>query len=286
MSELKYFEPDKAQEVIGNRRVDDKLSARLRDMTGDELPDGPFGELPCGSVPAVRAEYLARPTVGDMDYLKTAREAGFEPWTLTYEMDQYLDSNPKKANMCRPRLALPKGQLVKLRVNPAPKRLNGAPIGMIPTEFGVNLGDWWLALRRYELSNNGQAGDIDNVSDISQWYSAQAAKNGWNGRDPSRASYYYPSLMGLYATRAVLFCDFDAFPNFTYAADASTRVEEELGVEPVIVKWRTDSRYPSKADETRSLDEASVDLFDEAGLCFDNLNQWLREEVKCVASQE
>ncbi len=287
MSELIYCEPDKAAEIIGNRRSDSRLNQKLRDFLKDNIPEGPFGDSGSALPPAIRAEYLARSTVGDLDYMTNVAAYGMEPWTISYEADLYGKApNPKKANMYRPRLALPKGQLVKLRVVDEKQVTAEVGIGEYPTYFGISLSNWWLKLREYVLKREGMAANTDKLYDISEWYDAQARTAGYKESEASKATYYYPKLMGLYAVRAALYCDFEAFPSFKYAEAACQQAREVLGVSPIIVKWRPNNGYPSIENSERKISECAVDLSNELGLTFDGLNDWLRRVPQCVNYQE
>lgn len=277
---IEYTSLEAAAEIIGNRRADDALQRRLRDFLGGELADGPYADSTTSSLPAVRAEYLARPTAGDLDFLQTARELGFDPWTVTYEGDAYLASNEKKANMYRPRLALPRGQMARLKIV-RNGQWEGYPIGDIPTTYGIPLGEWWRALRAYKLERTGLASLQDNVYDIGDWYKSQALDNGAKQGDSSIAGAYYPRLMGLYAARAALFTCFPL--DFTrIAVPAFEQVSEALGVSPVVVRWLPDSSYPAQELGVRMVKECEVDLSDQVGLDFDGLPDWLRREAQCV----
>lgn len=282
---IEYTPLEKAAEIIGNRRSDAALQKKLMDLVLKEFREGPFSADYQG-LPAVRAEYLARPTAGDLDYIESGQSAGLSPWTATYVADEYAKgTNPKKANMYRPRLILPKGQSAKLKVVNENMRAGEERLGCMPTFFGISLSEWWLKLRAYKLREEGKSEVVDMVFDLSEWYDGQAKQAGFNGSATSKAAYYYPALMGMYAARAVLFCDFDAYPSFKYASSGFKAAQENFGVNPVIVKWSPYRLYPAK-ENGRATEEFSVDLSNEIGLTYDGLNDWLRREAKCVSDSE
>lgn len=289
---IKYTPPEMVAEIMGNRHADTGLQRRLQDFVGKDLPEGPYSAFEVNTVPAVRAEYLARPTAGDIDFTQTASDLGLDPWTVTYEDDVYTDVNEKKTNMFRPRLALPKDQMVKLKVVDLAKWTKGESIGAIPTKFDITLADWWRDLRRYVLERDDLAAMVDRTYDISTWYQRQASSNQSGEKGQSKAAGYYPSLMGLYVGRAALFCDFSAFPSFGYATAAFDYAAESLGVDPVIVEWQPAAGYPAAGDEQRLVQECEVDLTAEVELAgksgqgVEGINDWLRRVVKCVSYQD
>lgn len=200
--EITYLDPIAAKEVIGNRRADTKLQQRLANYLGGDLPDGPYS-LATGQVSAVRAEYLARPTAGDIDYMRQASVAGFEAWTVSYQQDRYVSTSAKKGNMAgQPTIELPRGQRTRLRLfdRPAPQR---RPIGELVTRFTVDgkaatLAEFWAALRMYALNSNGLGDLVDKTWDISGWYARQAKANGWKEGygDEKRLSFTTQNLWG------------------------------------------------------------------------------------------
>ncbi len=271
MNEINYVSADDAAEIMGNRRVDASLQKELKNYLADQLVAGAFA-LDGDVVPSVRAEYLARPTVGDLDYASRSNELGLRPWTVTYAKDEFTTSNAKKSNMACPRIALPKGQIVKQKITTAKQ----APeIGSIVTNYGVTLQKYWQSLCDVVAARN-QATD-SNVFDISNWYLEQALENGW--RTGSKAAYYYPRLMCLYAARAVLFCDFDAFPDFTPARLGFWATKEALGVEPLVIKWKPRDEYPAIGDDKYRVPEFAVDLSDITDLTCGNIDSWIGERI-------
>lgn len=263
-----------AAEIIGNRRADDKLQQKLKLLIGNEPPEGPFAESYDDGLPGIRAEYLARPTRGDLEFLDLAIELGFDPWTVTYEQDSFVSSNEKKSTMARPRLALPKDQMMKLKT---PSLDEGRPIGDLYGGFGVTLSTLWQGMRKYVFERNNLDVYIPNVYDISVWYQKQASLNGWEKPSQSKAKYYYKSLLGLYAARAVLFTEFSG--GFNYPGAAVEAVSEELGVEPVIVQWLPQQYYSQNGVGKRPVEQCEVDFTDIEGLNTANLSQWIEEEV-------
>lgn len=270
---IKYTAPEMAAEIVGNRRADDKLQEKFNKIVKGILPEGPYADI-SDDPPAVRAEYLARPTRGDLEFLELAIELGFTPWTVTYEQDSFVSSNEKKSTMARPRLALPKDQMVKLKT---PSLDEGCPIGDLYGGFGVKLSTLWLGMRRFVFERENRQEYVPNVFDISEWYQEQASLYGWERASQSKAKYYYKSLLGLYATRAALFTQFSE--GFDYPEPAFDAVADELGVEPVIVKWLPKPNYPQKGVGKRPVDQNEVDLTDMVDLNASNISQWVEEEV-------
>ncbi len=270
---IKYTPPEMAAEIIGNRRADDKLQQRYKKIVKDILPEDPYSDT-SDNPPAVRAEYLARPTRGDLEFLELAIELGFTPWTVTYEQDSFVSSNEKKSTMARPRLALPKDQMVKLKT---PSLDEGCPIGDLYGGFGVKLSTLWLGMRRFVFERESRQECVPSVYDISEWYQIQASLYGWERASQSKAKYYYKSLLGLYAARAALFTQFSE--GFDYPEPAFEAVAEELGVEPVIVEWSPKTNYPQHGIGKRHVGQNEVDLTDMEGLNASNIPQWIEEEV-------
>lgn len=277
--EISYTPPEAAAEIIGNRRADKKLQERVRAYLKDDETNIPLLDAISERPPAVRAEYLARPTRGDLDYMQYAQELGFDAWTATYSKDSFTATNPKKGNMARPRLALPKNQMVKLKKFVQDE---GRPIGSLTSDDGYSgsLEMWWGALRSYVLKEAALIGCETKVYDMSSWYSAQAEARGWEATPrSSKAAYYYPSLMGFYAVSAALFCDFSEFEPFTYAEPAFIEAKDALGVSPVIVRWSPQESYEQRGDGSRLVQECEVDLTDQPGLTYDSLPAWLEERI-------
>lgn len=300
--EIRYTPLEQAAEIMGNRRADTRLQARVRDFLGEDVAEGPFSGFE-GQAPAVRAEYVARPTLGDLDFMRTAVRAGLQPWTVTKEGERYTSTNEKKANMLRPCIALPKGQVVRQRITEGsstrPQSFEGFAFDAIPTVSGGSLTDWWGDVRRYVLAREDLAGCMDLTYDISGWYYRQSARSDGSLDAPSagslysqrenaigasiasmsEAARYYTPLMGLYAGRAALFCDYSQFPTFRYAEPAFEAAAEALGVDPIIVAWRPQEEYPRLESPDRLAPEYAVDFSDVAGLTVKNLSEWLQSEV-------
>ncbi len=256
MNSLKYTPLDEAAETIRERWQDETLQARLATFLGDEIPDGPFES----SNSAIFAEYIARPTGKDLCFAYDAIAAGLVPWWLTYTQDRFVTTNPKKVGMLRPQLAMPKGQNTRSWVVPAGSR--SGRIGLCPTIFEdmPTIVDFWDELRRFIMPRNGLGDRMGNVRDISHWYRNQAFRRGATN-EQSLAGYYYPAIMGLYATRAVLFSDFDKYPDFkaSIAMPAFTAAAEALGVEPVVVQWQSPGTVPA-LDGSREINSDQTDL--------------------------
>lgn len=289
-SEIVYFDPDTAKEVMGNRLTDTKLQQRTAKYLGGDLPDGAYAPG-TDQVNSVRAEYLWRPTAGDMDYLRQASAAGFEAWTVSYQKDRYIKANAKKGNMAgQPTIELPRGQRMRLRLFDVLPITS--PIGELATRFNVDdipvtLTEFWAALRMFVLNNAGLANLVDKTSDISDWYARQAKANGWKEGygDEKKAKFYYPKLMGLYAARAVLYCNYDSYVMFSYfqAEPAFAAATEALGVAPIIVRWAPNRSY-SAAEKwkgaERQMPENTVDLSLIEGLNTSNIDAWVEDRVR------
>lgn len=285
MSEIQYTSPVTARELIGNRRADTRLQNKLAKFVGGNLAGGPFVDTD-GNVPAVFAEYLARPTVDNLDFLSTASDLGFEPWTITYRDDDFNTSNQKKASMARPKIALNDPGCKEIKPTILQNPQTSAQIGNLATKYGVNLGDFWEALRAYQLGKNPKlAAATKNVWDIGDWYKQQAKKRGWRNEYESKASYYYPPLMGLYAVSAALFVDYSRFPTFRYAEPAFEAARESLGVEPIIVRWAPQDSYPTAADPQRLIGKFTLDLTEESGLNAQNFDIWVKARLASGGTQ-
>lgn len=274
---IRYTPLDEVAETIQERRDNEALQAKLAQMLGDDIPAGPFAEDVDG-LPAVYAEYLARLTVKDWLFARAALGCGLEPWWVTYERDTFTDVNKKKASMRRPKLAFAKGQQTKAWIVPEAER-KGGEMGATPTVFDEveTVAEYWRRLRMLVISQNPDLLTVENnVYDISEWYWRQAASVQGINKAPS----YYPKLMGLYASRAVLFRDFGAAnPVFRPIAEAGYRAAAEaLGVEPVIVKFRPPRTALSGEGREISTDQTDLTFLNAEQIASLQKNGYVTEE--------
>lgn len=278
MSEIQYTSPEKATEVIGNNRTDSRLIRALKRLVaGDFGGTGPFNPDNSSSCPAVLAEYLAWTSRGTVDFSQTASLIGLQPSIVTYRQDTANTTNAKKGAMVRPTFALADPGFQTIR----PKLVTGNPpptaqFCRLQTKFGVTLDEFWERLRKSDTNPS-----VKNVptSDISGWYERQAKRAGWNPNQTSKAQYYYPALMGLY-TMAAVFVDYSRFPDFKYAESSFEWAREQLGTNPVIVRWGPDDTYPALGGQpNRTVSAYAVDLTNTntTGKTFNN---WIEERVK------
>ena len=240
---IEYTPIDEVAETLLKRRSNKKLQAKFREFVGGVPLSGCF-EKDYLIPPAVYAEYIARPTVADIEFAKQATEARLEPWWATYLSDTFTTTNPKKTDMFRPPLALPKGQstrswVVNQKDRNVQESLNTRGIGEFPTIYpDLTITQYWQKLREQVLPKYGFT-SIGNVVDMSDVYAE------WQGDDPDTkkgSEKYYPKLMGLYACRAALFVDYDRFPSFKPIAEAGYEAATNtLGVEPIIVKYNPEN---------------------------------------------
>ncbi len=243
---IRYTPPDEAAEIILERKTNESLQVQLTNLTGGNEPQGCFAidyEFP----PAVYAEYIARPTVADIAFAKESLAAGLTPWWATYEQDVFTTTNVKKTDMLRPPLSMSKGQDTRSWiVNVQDRQRRNTGIGACPTNINdYTVTEYWQALRRLVLPTVGLGAYLNNVVDLSESYARWSDSGGTDKK--SRA--YYPAIMGMYTARAVLFVDYDRFPDFLPIATAGYEAATDaLGLEPVIVK------YNPEQVEARSLD--------------------------------
>lgn len=245
-----YTPIGEAAEIIAERRADEALQARLESLIGNS----PLPDVFTREKSAILAEYVARPTGTDLSFAEQAAQAGLQPGWLSYTGDIFTNANAKKVDMWRPRLALPKGQDMRSWIVAPAERT--AKIGEAPTVFdnNMNVAKYWAGLRKAEFSRYGISPLEDAVSDATTWYRQQAERRGEVGS--SIAAGYYPAVMGVYATKAVLFCDFDKYPDFyPIALEAYTTAADTLGVNPVIVAF--DGSTPRESADGRRLLQAS-----------------------------
>lgn len=238
---LQYTPLDEARDIIKTRQADEDLQERLTTLTYGLEPGQGYS---LGSEPAlIYAEYVARPTVRDEVFALTALDANLRPVWATYRADTFTTTNKKKVSMWRPPLALPKGQNTRQwivdRGEVGSQFSTG--IGTVQTKYeGVQtVTDYWQQLRAtvFLADPNLPLGNyIDSVTDLSDTYREWATANGEQGN--SIAAGYYPAIMGMYATRAALYADFESYQAFkqSVAEPAYIRAAEILGVEPVIVR--------------------------------------------------
>ena len=259
METIRYTPLDETAETVKERQANEALQAKLVESLGNKLPQGPFeawDQLPS----AVLAEYVARPTGRDLMFAQDAIEAGLVPWWLTYKQDRFTTTNAKKVGMLRPPLAMPKGQDTRRWIVPEESR--GGAIGDRPTIYASidTVSDYWRYLRMSVMPTVGLAAAVDNVLDISAWYRLQAFRSG-AADERSLASYYYPAIMGLYATRAALFLDFESYPEFksSVAVPAFEAAATMLGADPVVVRWQPPKKLLAQ-DKSREINYDQTDL--------------------------
>lgn len=237
MDDIRYTPLDEAAEIIADRRNNEELQQKLAEYLGCLVPAGPF-DLALPKPAAILAEHIAQPTARDAGFATTAMANRLAPWWLSYENDQFLSSNQKKVGALRPALALPnKNNLAKEWLVLPPDR--PGPIGSRPTVLNQlpTVSDYWRMMRQVVFPRLGLDNAINSVLDISDWYRVQARRFA-ESEAQKLAVGYYPAILGLYATRAVLFSG-GSNPQFRSQVfcPAFERVATELGVDPVIVKF-------------------------------------------------
>ena len=247
-----YTPLDEVADTLKARKNDEELQDRLLTLIGnDPLPNAFSADNA-----AVFAEYIARPTGDDLTFASQAMQTGLQPWWVTYETDAFTNANAKKVSMWRPPLALPKGQDIRQWIVAADDRT--ATIGEASTKFGGNVVEYWRDLRQAVFNQQVIPEIESNVCDIGEWYKRQAAARGEMGK--SIASAYYPAVMGLYAAKAALFCNFDNYPEFyPIALEGFKQASATLGVRPIIVAFESGQPRES-VDGRRLLDAKQTDL--------------------------
>ncbi len=237
MKEIRYTPLDEAAEVIAERRDNEELQAKLAQFLGGDIPDGPFAD-DAQEPRAVLAEYIARPTVRDITFAQTALKAEFNPWWLTYEQDFAGDQNIKKVGIISPKFALASNMdLARQWLVPWGQRYG--PLNGCSTIFSElpDVSRYWAAMRKAIMPRYDLGTCIDNVYDISEWYKRQAERSAGES-SPKLATRYYPAIMGMYAARAALFMNFEAYGDFKpIAASGFEQAADVLGVDPVVVHW-------------------------------------------------
>ena len=257
---IRYTPLNEAAEIIQERKNNEEIQDKLIQLIGNSEPGGAY-DLNQPEPVAVYAEYVARPTIADVDFARTALIGGLEPWWSTYTQDNFTTTNKKKVDMLRPPLVLPTGQQTRSWIVDAETRgKNNRGIGTYQTMYpALSVEEYWKRLRRLVLPRYVLGNYVENVTDVSQFYSEQANNRGVTGK--SKAGAYYPSVMGMYAARAVLFVDFDKYPEFLPTAQAGYEsAVQALGVEPVLVQFSSTNTLPALCNDNRELESRQTDL--------------------------
>ncbi len=234
-----YTPPEKALELLENRRQNSQLQSRVAEYLGNLLPTSIFeGEQPV----AFLARYVPRATGEDRLFAEVAQEAGFVPYWASYVSDRFTTRNPEKVETVRPPLLWPKGQKTRGWVVEVDKRQGG--IGELDTIYGYSSSDYQQGIRQLVFGNDGLDELTDNAFDMGKWYKAQASRFGYI--QGNLAPFYYPAAMALATTYGVLYEDFEGGPNASSGDLAKFRnevvypsidkVQKDLGLRPVIVQ--------------------------------------------------
>jgi hypothetical protein len=229
MMSLPYTAPDTAFELASRRLRDRRLQEKVSVYLGGIWPMG-FEELP-DTPAAVYAPYMATGNGTEVDFLRQAKDPGFDRVVATYRSAPWSKGNPAMRDCYQPPLRLPGDRQVRDWVVPAKGR--SGPVGRALTKYpDLPITQYWVGIRRAVLANEGQ--QDNRVVDFGDWYDLQACRL---GRPPeaARSPYYYRALMGLYASgRGVLYDT----PPTEYAERVMRPAFEEaasaLGAEPLV----------------------------------------------------
>lgn len=234
-----YTPKEAALETIMERRNNLELREKVIQYLGECVPATCFlADTP----PAFLARYVPRGTDEDRLFADEAREAGLVPYWSSYLSDRYTTRNPEKVQTIRPPIRWAKGQRTRQWVVAPEERMGG--IGELSTVFGYTSAEYQGGVRELVFANDGNEELAGNNFDMTDWYKLQAPRFGWESGN--LAAYYYPATMALASTFGVLYEDFDGGPNAgngdlatfmnQVVYPAINRVEEDLGVSPVIVQ--------------------------------------------------
>lgn len=254
---IRYTPLDEAAEIIAERKSNEEIQCKLGQLTRGYEPGGAFNKL-SSDIAGVYAEYVARSTVADIAFAKLAITGKLTPWWATYTKDIFTTVNAKKTDMLRPPLVLPKGQSTRSWIVESSVRQQPYGIGEFPTIYdGLTVSQFWDTLRRPVLSQYELESSAANTIDLSEAYEF------WSMNIKGKKSdSYYPAIMGLYASRAVLFVDYDRFESFLPTAEQGyEETARTLGVEPVIVKFNPEKTEMDAIDGSgRLINQRQTDL--------------------------
>lgn len=234
-----YTPREAAAEILAERQSDPELCRKIGRYLGWELPDVSQGaEKPL----AVLARYVPRATDEDREFAEIALEAGLTPTWASYKKDRFTVRNAEKVATVRPPIQWSKGQKTKQWIVEELDRQGG--VGELQTIYGISSTEYQNRMRQLIFGRDGLPELVGNTFDMSEWYRYQADRFGYE--QGGMASYYYQAAMALYAIKGALFEDFDGGPssgngdlarfNEEVVFPAFDRVQEELGVRPVIVR--------------------------------------------------
>lgn len=231
---LIYTSPETALSTAIQRIEDDKLQRRIDEYLGGLWPPGFSGET---DPAAVFAPYLAKGSMIEVDFLKSAIKSGYAPVVATYHDTEYVTANPGIVDCYRPPLILTKGQRTRQWIVPAECRMG--LLGEAQTIFDdLDITSYWQGIRRAVLERQKING-AGRIVDFGSWYHLQAIRFGWSGQR-QKSPFYYMASMALYTSgRAVLFDT----PPTRFASDvmqpAFDEASEKLGAEPLIANVLT-----------------------------------------------
>ncbi len=94
-----YTPPEAAAEILGERREDPAIRARVLQYLGDMLPSAALEQ---DKPVAILARYVPRATAEDRQFAKVAQEAGFTPFWASYLNERFTNRNPEKVEIIRP----------------------------------------------------------------------------------------------------------------------------------------------------------------------------------------
>ncbi|HSX33584.1 MAG TPA: hypothetical protein VLF91_04580 [Candidatus Saccharimonadales bacterium] len=234
-----YTPAGAALEIMQERRSQTSIKDEVARYLGGALPADCLDRK---EPVAMLARYVARATEEDRVFAEAAQQAGFVPYWSTYWGDRFTTRNPEKVETIRPPIRWQKGQKTRSWVVEPAKRDGG--IGELETLYRCSSSEYQQAIREIVFANDGSPELVANEFDMGDWYKAQAPRFGY--ASGNLAPYYYPATMALATAFCVLYEDFDGGPNASsgdlaafrnqVVYPAFERVEQELGIKPLVVR--------------------------------------------------